>query len=417
MEPKLTLRELIDTVMQKMSELDYSHNTILNYQRFYRRFYDYAVDLGEKYFSEELGARYLKERYNCTHDTIHENSPAKNLRAPIRYIRVLGDYQIHGIILRRKLGTTAAKDCPKQFAEAFERYRAECQNRNLSDMGIYSRCNRIRHLIFYLNEHAVKSYGEITPVILADYIKTFINYSNKGIAAELVAMRGFLKFLYERGYTDSNFSDDLPKIKNYYSPAMPKIWSPENLQKVFASIDRGNPTGKRDYAMLLMIACYGIRSVDIKNLKLEDLHWNDNTIQFNQHKTGKEICFPILKDVGWALIDYLQNGRPKTSSRAVFVRHNAPFEEFGTYSAMNRILVRYIRQSEIPITKDTPFGLHSLRHTLASRLLAENVPLPVISEILGHTCLKSTYIYLHIDYERLLECALNPEEVHDDAAI
>lgn len=414
MKPKLTLQELIETVIQKMQEMDYAHNTIINYQRFYKRFLSYAENSGELYFSEELGARYLKEKYGCSHDTIHENSPTKALRTQIRYIRVLGDYQIHGIILRRKLGPAAASVCPAQFKEAFDNYQKECKSRNLSAMGTYSRCNRIRHFIFFLDEHGIKNYNDISPDILAQYVKTFVNYTSKSVAAELVSIRCFLRFLYQQEYICSNLVEALPKVKNYYSPAMPVTWSSENLEKVLSSIDRGNPTGKRDYAMLLLIACYGIRSVDIKTLKLEHLHWDECTIQFNQHKTGKSVCFPILKDVGWALIDYLKNGRPLTNSRAVFVRHNAPFEEFGTYSAMNRILVKYIRQSGIPITKDTPFGLHSLRHTLASKLLSENVPLPVISEILGHTSMKSTDVYLHIDHERLLECALNPE-VADNA--
>ncbi|HAE62869.1 MAG TPA: integrase [Eubacteriaceae bacterium] len=413
MKQQLTLKELVRTVLQKMSEMDYKENTILNYRRFYKRFMEYAQSHNEEYFTEELGAKFLLEKYGCTHDTIHENSPTKKLCVQVRYIRVLGDFQLHGIILRRKLGPTATSECPAQFKDAFECYRTECQERNLSFQGTYSRFNRIRHFIFFIAEHGVRGYNDVTPDILADYVKTFINYSNKGVAAELVAVRCFLRFLFQKGYIQKNMSEALPTIKNYYSPSMPMTWEHEDLDKLFASIDRGNPTGKRDYTILLMIARYGIRCSDVKNLKLENIDWEDNTIQFNQHKTGKEVIFPLLKDVGWALIDYLKNGRPITDSKSIFVRHHAPYEEFGPNSAMNRILVKYIRQAGIEITRETPCGMHSLRHTLASTLLANNVPLPVISEILGHTTMKSTDVYLHIDHARLAECALNPEEVFD----
>lgn len=93
--------------------------------------------------------------------------------------------------------------------------------------------------------------------------------------------------------------------------------------------------------------------------------------------------------------------------------HNAPFEEFAPNAAMSRILVKYIREAGVRIPKDIPLGLHSLRHTLASTLLEQNVPLSTISDILGHMNVKSTDIYLHIDFKRLQECALDPEEVFD----
>lgn len=414
MNSLLTLEELISTVLQKMDEMDYSKQTILNYKRFYRHFLEYANSRELLYNSEDLGSQYLKIKYGCTHDTIHENSPTIKIRTQVRYIRVLGDYQIHGIVLRRKLGPTAASECPVLFKSAFEGYLAECKNRNFSEQGTYSRSNRIRHFVFFMDEHGIDCYDEMTPIILSDYVKTFINYSNKAIAANLVAVRCFLRYLYLNGYTHENLVELLPRIKNYYAPSMPKTWKPEELKKVLSSVDRGNPTGKRDYAILLMVARYGLRCSDIKNLKLENLHWENNTIQFQQHKTGNSVIFPMLGDVGWALIDYLKNGRPITGSEYIFVRHNAPFMEFAPNSAMNRILVKYIRDSGIPISRETPSGMHSLRHTLASTLLAENVPLPVISEILGHSNMKSTEVYLHIDHVRLRECALNPEEVFNE---
>jgi site-specific recombinase XerD len=265
-----------------------------------------------------------------------------------------------------------------------------------------------------MDEYGIDSYEGISAIMLSNYVKTFINYSSKAIAANLVAVRCFLRYLYLNGYTHENLVESVPRIKNYYAPAMPIIWKPEELMKVLSSVDRGNPTGKRDYAILLMVARYGLRCSDIKNLKLENLQWVNNTIQFQQHKTGRFILLPMLGDVGWALIDYLKNGRPKTNSEYVFVRHNAPFMEFAPNSAMNRILVKYIRDSGISITRETPLGMHSLRHTLASTLLAENIPLPVISEILGHVSMKSTDVYLHIDHDRLRECALNPEEVFNE---
>jgi integrase/recombinase XerD len=127
------------------------------------------------------------------------------------------------------------------------------------------------------------------------------------------------------------------------------------------------------------------------------------------------IGYPILDDIGWAIIDYLKNGRPKTESPYLFVRHNAPFEAFGACANLHNIIARYTRLAGIHLRTGASRGMHSLRHTLAGVLLEQGTPLPVIAEILGHRSTLSTGVYLKIDVEGLVRCALDPDEVfrHD----
>ena len=115
--------------------------------------------------------------------------------------------------------------------------------------------------------------------------------------------------------------------------------------------------------------------------------------------------------MGWAIIDYLKNGRPKVDSPYLFLRHIAPLEPFSDEDRLHQIVVKYMRLAKIPMSPQKKKGMHSLRHTLASRLLAENTPLPVISDILGHISSDSTAVYLKVDVSTLRECALNPEGV------
>ncbi len=407
----LPLDKLISTILNRLKELDYSPNTITNYRRFYKRFLEYAHARGETYFTEALGRNYLHKFYDCDVDTIHENAPSKKQRVQIRYIRVLGDYQIHGNILRRKMGPLAAAECPRQFREGFNSYKCECIKRNYSEQGNYTRQNRIKHFLFFLNDRNISTNEEITASVLSDYVKTLMPLVSKSVQANLVAVRCFLRHLYLKAFTLEDVSEMLPKQKNYYAPKVPRIWKRDEVKTVLDSIDLGNPTGKRDYAILLMIARLGLRASDIKALKLENIHWDTNTVEIIQHKTKVAASYPLLSDIGWAIIDYLKNGRPTTNSPFVFVRHNAPFEEFAPNAAMNRILVDSIRKAGVKIPRDVPLGLHSLRHSLASRLLEEDIPLATISEILGHMSIKSTDVYIHIDMKRLKECSIDPEEV------
>ncbi|WP_344914171.1 site-specific integrase, partial [Amphibacillus indicireducens] len=212
-------------------------------------------------------------------------------------------------------------------------------------------------------------------------------------------------------YTDENLSLMVPKQKKYYYPAVPSVWDKEDVIRMLNDIDRGNPTGKRDYAILLLVAKLGIRAGDIKSLELSDLNWQSKIIEVKQNKTKNIVTYPILKDIGWALIDYLKNGRPISNSPYVFIRMNAPYDAFGENANLHNIITKYTRLSGITIPRAKKQGLHSLRHTLASTLLEQGTPLPVIAEVLGHYNTKSTSVYLHTDIESLRKCAVDPEEV------
>ena len=118
-----------------------------------------------------------------------------------------------------------------------------------------------------------------------------------------------------------------------------------------------------------------------------------------------------MQDVGWAVIDYLKYGRPKVESPYVFLRHIAPFLPFSEGDHLSQIIAKYMRLAHIPISSKKKAGMHSLRHTLASVLLENNTPLPIISDILGHVDTNSTAVYLKVDIKRLQEC---PLEIHEE---
>lgn len=119
------------------------------------------------------------------------------------------------------------------------------------------------------------------------------------------------------------------------------------------------------------------------------------------------MSLPLLPDVGWAIIGYLKEGRPSVDSPYVFLRHLAPLEPFSDEDRLHQIIIKYMRLAKIPISPHKRKGMHSLRHTLATRLLAENTPLPIISDILGHADTDSTAVYLKVDIDQLRRCALD----------
>ena len=132
-----------------------------------------------------------------------------------------------------------------------------------------------------------------------------------------------------------------------------------------------------------------------------------------QTKTGAPLVLPLSEEVGAALIDYLQHGRPVTHHREVFLRLKAPVEPFASNDNLYHILTFYRQRAGVALPAQARKGLHSLRHTLATRLLEAGTPLETIAGILGHLSPESTQIYTKVDVETLRRAALDPEVLHE----
>jgi len=154
-----------------------------------------------------------------------------------------------------------------------------------------------------------------------------------------------------------------------------------------------------------------MRVSDIRNLRFENLLWEQARIEINQAKNSEPLALPLTEEVGNALIDYLRYGRPESQRREIFLRANAPFEPFGQDNNLYYIITRYRQKAAIRLPVQNRKGMHSLRHTLASRLLEADIPLETISGIMGHISMDTTRIYTKINIEALQGVAIDPEEV------
>ncbi len=128
---------------------------------------------------------------------------------------------------------------------------------------------------------------------------------------------------------------------------IPKTFTQEQIKKILASVDRGNDRGKRDYAILLLVTIYGLRVSDIRNLEFANLDFTASRLRLIQQKTKKPIEHELLPDVGWTLIDYIKNGRPKTDCKKIFVLHKAPYGGFAQDNNLGQIIYRYALASGV----------------------------------------------------------------------
>lgn len=176
------------------------------------------------------------------------------------------------------------------------------------------------------------------------------------------------------------------------------------MNALLEAVDRANPLGRRDYAILTMAATLGLRISDIIGLTFDEIDWTKKTLSIIQRKTGKLVELPLPENVGWAIIDYLRSGRPQSSCNHVFIKHCAPYDAL-SYS-MAKTFQKYMRRAGIQRPAGKPIGMHTLRHSLASAMLEKEIPLPIITGTLGHRNPHTTETYLRIAISQLRKCAL-----------
>ena len=213
----------------------------------------------------------------------------------------------------------------------------------------------------------------------------------------ITALRSFLRFLLLRGAIQTDLASTLPGVACWRLSHLPKSLSPEDVERLLAGCDRSTPTGKRDFAILLLLARLGLRGGEVLAMTLEDLDWECGEIVV-RGKGQRLERLPLPKDVGAALACYLCDGRPACATRRVFIRMQAPREGFACRTAICCIVRRALRRAGLnPEFK----GAHLLRHSLATHLLRRGATLGEIGQLLRHRQPTTTQIYAKVDIAAL----------------
>lgn len=240
----------------------------------------------------------------------------------------------------------------------------------------------------------------------------FLSSKQNSSAHVLGTIRRFFSYMYDEHIIDTDVAVLLKGIRPKRHEKLPSYYDKEEVMKIEQAVDRTSALGKRDYAIILLASRLGLRSSDISRLTFSDLDWDANNIHIVQYKTQKPLVLPLLSDVGNAIIDYARYGRPKTNISNIFVTAYKPYGQISS-AGMSSIVTNHIYKAGIQ-PKGRHTGSHSLRRSLATTLLENDIMLPVISECLGHSCSTSTMYYLGIDVKSLLECSLEVPLVGED---
>jgi site-specific recombinase XerD len=263
----------------------------------------------------------------------------------------------------------------------------------------------IRHfppLRLFLHEHCSlgrSSFSKLTTADISGFVVRHArDQSPRSGRSMCWTLRAFMRYLRYKGYVKGDLSTAVPSVRTWRMQSLPGYLSPKQVNRVLQRIDRDGPCGRRDYAVLLLLARLGLRANEIATLSLDDIDWQTGQLTV-RGKGRRRAQMPLPAEVGIAIADYLRHARPTSNnSRRLFLRELAPHIGFSTASNVSVIAKSALIRAGINVPR---LGSHLFRHSLATHLLRAGATLTAIGQVLRHQTQDATRIYAKVDISAL----------------
>jgi len=330
----------------------------------------------------------FRSRYRCP--------LASDRRALLRLLSVLRGAGVIALKCPTTMGRLEQIECD------FERYLTEqC---GLAQVSV------IRHkptVLQFLKEHCARRDGSLSLLTAADvtgFVERHVeDHSLRSAQMMCWTLRSFLRYLLYRGVISTDLTGSVPTIRRWTQASLPSYAHPKEIERVLCACDRENPIGRRNYAILMLLARLGLRANEIRLLALDDIDWESGQLTV-QGKGRRSALMPLPMDVGDAIADYLQHGRPQSDSRYVFLCHLAPHNGFASSSAVSYLAKEALLRAGVHGVAHK--GTHLFRHSLATQLLGAGASLTEIGQVLRHQRHDTTRTYAKVDIKSLRGIAL-----------
>jgi integrase len=400
----VALPALVSGLDAELLRLGYKDSTMVWYRGCWRRMERFFAARGVEEFSLDVAMAWVDEA--CGFFGKEQAGTLKRTDVYLfRVAQTLEDYAVHGAVLRRY--NRSVSKLSGDGAEAVARFQEWLRVAGRSASTVRAYGTLAGEFVAFAGTRGGLACCDAATI--GAFVATLAGYQAKTVEQKLCAVRSFLRFASADGLVDAACVGAVPAARSARQARIPSVWDPGEVARIVEAIDRDNPCGKRDYAIILLIARLGLRGVDVRRLEFADFDWPGSRLLVTQAKTGDRVQLPLLKEVGWAVIDYIRHGRPACDCPQVFVRHTAPIGPFSDQDHLHQILVKHARVAHVPVSDKRRHGMHSLRHSLATRLMEGGTPVEQIADILGHQSVQSTGVYLKSSLGLLSKCALDPD--------
>ncbi len=285
---------------------------------------------------------------------------------------------------------------PDRFRSAFDGYGLFLEERGLARA---TRSGQLSVLRRFLTGLRIDELSDLSMEDVTAHMETCSAMTAQTRAGVLYTIRAFSRWASREGLCCSAVAAAMPVIPGHKHTTLPSAYTVKEVSAMVAAV--GEECPKRDRAMLLVASILGLRAGDIRALRLSHIDWRARQISFTQSKTGRPARLPLPDEVLFALVDYLRNERPKGGDDHVFLRHRAPHDSFEHASnPFHHVATAAFDRAGVD-TAGKHHGMHALRHSAATNMLAGGTAYPVICGILGHSNANTTRKYMAIDIEAL----------------
>jgi len=274
-----------------------------------------------------------------------------------------------------------------------------------STLGWYG--NHLRQFDAYLIQRGIPDLPSLSPEVIGG----FLTDRAQGLQPSYVRIRGtalrmFVRYLHREGVVPRDLSPTIEAAPVYRLAKIPRAITFDEVRQMLSGVDRQSVIGRRDYAILLLLVTYGLRAREVAALTLDNLDWQHDRLRIPERKADHSTVYPLSSVVGEAIIDYLKDGRPKTTSRHVFLHVTYPRGPI-THVAVADRAAHYLHKAGIAVPRA---GSHTLRHTCVQRLVDAGWALKPIGDYVGHRDPRSTEIYSKVALDMLREIAFGDGE-------
>lgn len=403
MHTDILLEEPIEGVLRELRKIGLCSELIRQYRRIYNKLKKFAEKRNMNCFSPALIESFLTE----VEQKYIAGQFGRFRRNHLRRASLLLQDYVRDEAIEWKIYVVNPKPMPtsQEFLLLYSRFIDNLEFYGRSENTIQSSKNLVRQFLLFLEDNGFIALSMTPPEMVPSFFQHLLaTYSPTSIRTVASHIRSFLRFA-EGG---ERFLLLVPSHCTRNKPIIPILTEKEHY--ALKNVLHTQQVSLRDKSIILLSLRTGLRAVDIVGIKLEDIDWVNDAISIIQSKTGKSFKIPLAVDVGNVLSSYILNERPKTDNPYVFLRSLAPFRPLSGHSTCYAVVRKTFHQAGIRLGNERK-GIHVIRHSTASRMLAKGIPVTTISSMLGHSNKTSTDIYLTTNTESMRTCAIDLSEI------
>jgi integrase len=397
---EVKVQNLISSATAKLNDLQLCDGSINTYQQLaFKPVIDFYRQKSEVFYHPGLMDE-LKNHY-------FELFDSSTMSRKTLFWRLRGLYILEEI---HKTGDFEWKVFTAKKESFLSSYYKEILANFLSSLGDLRRIGIYRSIVeryfLFLSEHGHNIIEDISLADIRCFIVEISTCRPKSMDDVVTVLKKLHTYLREKILLNICFEAVLFAPRARDKRVLPCFTS-EEIKLVFEQIDTETPNGKRDYAIIQLGICTGLRAGDIASLRLMDVDWKNNEIRLIQGKTQQPLILPLEERAGTAMIDYILNGRPKSDLPYMFLRSIAPYRQLHDGVSVACIFRKYLKKAGIIHTPGDGKTFHGLRRTLGTEMVVQGIPITTVSQVLGHRSNSAAKQYISLDVDGLRQCALS----------